>query len=373
MTIAPATTEVKKPRILLVDDSKIVRVTISRILSTKFDLVIAENGEEAWQKICDDDSIQVVFTDLGMPLLDGYGLIQRIRQSENERIRHQPVIVITGAAEEENVKKRVFELGATDFITKPFNSTEILARAEAHASYRRDKEVLQKNVDIDLLTGTLNHNGLKKQLDKDVSFINRHGENMAVVLFKLDEFKTLHDRVGDKICNGIIKQTANSLLNAIRKEDSVGRFGMDKFLVILPMAKTEGVIMLAKRLCERIKTLKVKVGEEIVPVSISAGIAIVRKGSPTHVNVLIECAEQALINANKLGLGEVQLLKLEDSKAEEKTPLLSIDNLLDAINKNTIEITEHQMNGILKRLSPLIALMTDKQKSRLFKTDRSTE
>lgn len=373
MTLVPVTAELPKARILLVDDSKIVRVTISRILSVKFDLVIAENGEEAWQKICEDDSIQMVFTDLGMPLLDGYGLIQRIRQSENEGIRHQPVIVITGAAEEEDVKKRVFELGATDFITKPFNPTEILARAEAHTSYRRDKEVLQKNVDIDLLTATLNHNGLKKQLDKDVSFINRHAENMAVVLFELDDFKTLHDRVGDKICNSIIQQTANSLLSAIRKEDSVGRYGLDKFLVILPMAKTEGVIMLAKRLCERIRTFKIKVGEQIVPVSISAGISIVRKGVPTSADALVAAAEQALLNANKVGQGEVQLLKLDDSNTDEKTQLLSIDNLLDAISKGEVDITEHQMNQLIKRLSPLVTLMTEKQKSRLIKTDSAAE
>lgn len=372
MTNAPMAENVaaKKARVLLVDDSKIVRVTISRILAVKFDLLMAENGEEAWQKICEDDSIQVVFTDLGMPLLDGYGLIQRIRQSENEAIRHQPVIVITGAAEEDDVKKRVFELGATDFITKPFNPTEILARAEAHTSYRRDKEVLQQNVDIDLLTETLNHNGLKKQLDKDISFINRHSENMAVILFELDDFKTLHDRIGDKVCNNIIKQTATTLSSTIRKEDSVGRYSLYKFLVILPMAKTEGVIMLAKRLCERIKTLKVKIGEEIIPVSISAGISIVRKGSPASANALIEFAEKALVNANKLGAGEVQLLKLDDVYADDKTQLFSIDNLLEAIAKGDMDINEQQMLSIIKRLSPLIAMMTEKQKSKLIKMDQ---
>ena len=87
----------KKARILIADDSKIVRVTASKILATQFDVVLAEDGEEAWEKICQDTSIQVVFTDLGMPRLDGYGLIQRIRQAEDEGIRNQPVIVITGA------------------------------------------------------------------------------------------------------------------------------------------------------------------------------------------------------------------------------------------------------------------------------------
>src|SRR5690606_16301391 len=106
--------------------------------------------------------IQVIFTDLGMPKLNGYDLIQRIRQSENEGIRNQPVIVITGAAEEEGIRRRVLELGATDFITKPFKSTEMIARAEAHASYRRDNDSLRENVDIDLLTGALNRAGVNK-------------------------------------------------------------------------------------------------------------------------------------------------------------------------------------------------------------------
>ena len=125
-------TQDTKARILVVDDSKLVRLAASKILSEKFDPVFAEDGEEAWRKIREDNTIQVIFTDLGMPKLDGYELIGRIRQSDNEAIRNQPIIVITGAAEEEGVRRKVLELGATDFITKPFKSVEMLARAEAH-------------------------------------------------------------------------------------------------------------------------------------------------------------------------------------------------------------------------------------------------
>jgi diguanylate cyclase (GGDEF)-like protein len=357
----------KKARVLLVDDSKLVRLTATKILAEQFDLVLAEDGEEAWQKICEDNTIQVVFTDLGMPKLDGYGLIQRIRQSENEGIRNQPVIVITGAAEEDDVRRRVFELGATDFITKPFNSTEILARAEAHASYRRDKESLQKSADIDLLTGTLNRNGLQKQLKKDVSFVNRHAENMALIIFELDDFKTIFKRVGEQSSNKIIKQTATALLGAIRKEDSVGRYGLEKFIIILPMAKTEGVIILAKRLCERIKSFKMTVGGTALPISMSAGISIVRKGSATTVKDLIDSAELALANAKAVGPGEVQILKIEPTKEIEEPIVISIDGLLEALGKGKVDIDEKQMNAIAQQLAPLIALMNDKQKQKLIK------
>lgn len=357
----------KKARILIADDSRLVRVTATKILSEKFDLVLAEDGEEAWEKICADDTIQVVFTDLGMPKLDGYGLIQRIRQSENEGIRNRPIIVITGAAEEEGIRRKVFELGATDFITKPFKSTEIVARAEAHASYRRDNDTLQKNVDIDLLTGTLNRSGLNKQLLKDVAFVNRHAENLAVIIFELDDFQTIYERIGKDASNRVIKQAATTFLSAIRKEDSVGRYGMEKFIIILPMAKAEGVIVLAQRLCARIKSFKMTVGGETLPITMSAGISTTRKGSAATAKDLLQAAESALANAKRLGPGEVQIMKLDSHQTDESIPSISIDNLLETISKGNGELAQQQMDAVLNQLIPLVALMTEKQKQRLIK------
>ncbi len=366
MTESKNTENQKKTKILLADDSKVVRLTATKILAEQFDLVLVENGEEAWEKISTDDSIQVIFTDLGMPKVDGYSLIQRIRQSENEGIRNQPVIVITGAADEEDVKRKVLELGATDFISKPFKSAELLARAEAHASYRRDKVNLQKSADIDLLTGTLNRNGINQQLKKDLSFANRHGENMALIIFELDNFKAIHQRVGESATNRILKQTATRMLGAIRSEDSVGRYGFEKFAAILPMAKAEGVIILAKRLCDQIKSFKITIGGEAVTISMSAGIAIIRKGSPATIKDLVHSAEQALVNAKKVGSGEVQILKLEPAQTSEPPAIISIDRLLEAIAAGKTDIAKNQMDSVLNKLAPLVALMSEKHKQQLL-------
>lgn len=355
-----------KTRILVADDSKLVRVTATKMLAAKFDLVLAEDGEDAWEKICADDTIRVVFTDLGMPKLDGYGLIQRIRQSENEGIRNQPVIVVTGASDDEGTRRKVFEIGATDFITKPFKSTEIIARADAHASYRRDAESLQKRVDIDVLTGMLNRTGLNKQLERDISFVNRHAENLAIIIFELDDFKTIYERTGKLASNRIITDVAAQLISAIRKEDSVGRDGLAKFIVVLPMAKVEGVVLLAKRLCARIESLNVTMGKETSPVTMSAGISTTRKGDHATAKDLLDSAEQALINAKELGRGEVQILKLDTSNPDEATLMISIDRLLEAIDQGQFQQTENQMESVLDRLAPLVALMSEKQKQRLI-------
>lgn len=364
----------KKARILVADDSKLVRLTATKILAERFDLVLAEDGEEAWEIIRTDDTIQVVFTDLGMPKLDGYALIQRIRQSEDEGIRNQPIIVLTGAAEEDSVRRKVLELGATDFITKPFSSAEIIARAKAHASYRRDTAKLQKKVDVDLLTGALNRSGLEVQLEKDVSFVNRHGQNLALITFELDDFKATYEQIGKAGAEQLIKQVAATITRTIRKEDSVSRNGLAKFTIILPMARAEGVILLAKRLCERINGYKMKVGGKSLVITMSAGVATSAKGDRVVARDLLRSVEEALANAKKVGPGEVQLRKLELAPAAEKAPpTLSIDDLLAAIARGEMDAAQNQMSRVVDRLAPLVALMSQDQKRRLLASTQAAK
>jgi diguanylate cyclase (GGDEF)-like protein len=357
-----------KPRVLVTDDSKLVRKTATKILADKFDLVLAEDGEQAWTILTSDKNIQVVFTDLGMPNLDGYGLIQRIRSADDETVRDLPVIVITGAAEEESVRKRVFEIGATDFVSKPFKSTEIIARAEAHATYRNDKASLKGNVDIDLLTGTLNQKGLLEKLEKDVSFINRHKQNLALIIFELDNFKFVAEKIKQQGAEKIIKHVAQLLGKAIRKEDSFGRYEFAKFVTILPMAKTEGVIQLSKRLCEHVKSFKLNVGGEKIALSMSVGIAAVTKGDEASSKALMQTAERALSNANAVGPGEVQILKLESKQASKKIKLdVSIDALLESIAQAKTEITQEELQAAIIKLAPLVKILSKEQKQRLLK------
>ncbi|GAB1261072.1 GGDEF domain-containing response regulator [Aurantivibrio plasticivorans] len=360
--------EAKKAKVLVADDSKLVRKTATKILGTQFDLLLAEDGEDAWQQLTTDDTVQVLFTDLGMPNLDGYGLIQRIRQSDNDRLRGLPVIVITGAAEEESVKREVFEIGATDFIGKPFKSTEIIARADAHANYYKDKEQLQKSVEIDLLTNTLNRKGIDDKLAKDISFINRHKQNLAVVVFELDNFRDLAPKISKQTGEKIIQHVAKTLSKAIRREDSFGRYQFAKFVTILPMAKTEGVVQLAKRLCQHIRAGKLTLGDQTVELTLSVGIAAVAKGVQSTPEAVLQTAEKALENAKNIGRGEVQLLKLQNVSSTKK-PItdISVDELLKKIVQNDDTIDTQLIQAGIKKILPLIGMLSEEQRRSLLK------
>ncbi|MGH1471810.1 MAG: GGDEF domain-containing response regulator [Cellvibrionaceae bacterium] len=356
----------KKVRILLADDSKLVRKTATKILDDKFDLILAEDGEEAWKILTEDNTIQVVFTDLGMPNLDGYGLIQRIRQSDQDSINQIPIIVITGAAEEESVKLKVLDIGATDFIGKPFKSSDIIARADAHASYRSDKTTLQKNVNIDLLTGTLNLKGLLEKMDSDVSFIKRHNQSLALLKFELHDFKTITQSIGKTNAEKIIKNTAKILSKAIRKEDTVGRCDYASFLTILPMAKTEGVVQLAKRLTDVVKSFKLKMNGEIIDLRLTVGIATVQKGSSVSVERLLKAADKALANARSIEPGQVQLLKIQQSSTKKSGKTLSIDKLLEEILQGQTATDPEHLLLAMKQLRPLVKQLSAEQRQQLI-------
>ena len=124
-----------RPRILFVDDSKVVRSAAVHMLGDDFDLALAEDGQKAWDMIVADNTIKLVFTDLVMPELDGFEVLNLVRASTDERIRKLPIIVLTAADDSSGSKEKAYQMGATDFITKPFDAAKIKAGAEAHLSH----------------------------------------------------------------------------------------------------------------------------------------------------------------------------------------------------------------------------------------------
>lgn len=358
-----------KCRVLVVDDSKLVRLKASKILSQKFDLILAENGEEAWVKISSDKSIQLVFTDLGMPKLDGFGLIKRVRSSKDEDICNLPMIVITGASDDEEIKKKIFAIGATDFITKPFTETVIIARTESHTSYRRLNKTLQDNINIDVLTGVLNRKGFNNRLIKDISFVNRHAENLALMLFEIDHFESISQRVRKNTSETVIKTVAKTLNETVRKEDSVGREGIVKFSVALPLSKSEGIFKLSKRLCAKIATFKLKINGETLTLSASIGLAVINQSVNTDIDSLRACAEKALAQAKASGTGKVQLLQFgvdQPKSVREAEIPVSIDALLKELEQGHSESVQQNMDRVIARLNPLLALLSEEQKKLLF-------
>lgn len=134
-----------KPRVLVIDDSRVIRRMITKVLGSEFDTMEASDGAAGWSALAHDSHIDVVITDIQMPQLDGYGLICRIRAVEDPGLRDIPVVVIT-SAEDEITKERAYACGANDFILKPLDATQLLGCVRAHVDEYRQASVSQASM-----------------------------------------------------------------------------------------------------------------------------------------------------------------------------------------------------------------------------------
>lgn len=358
-----------KPRVLFVDDSQLIRATAVKMFNGEFDLLLAEDGEEAWQIIVADPSIQVVFSDLVMPGLDGFELLERIRTSENPDIRSLPVIIATGADKTDSAKEKAFNLGATDFITKPFKATDIKARARSHADYRRNTKLLEQHTTIDPISGLLNKRGMQAQLERDLAFTQRHKENLTVMVVELDAFKDLFVRIGRKGAESVINKISKVLMRTVRKEDSVSRIGLASFMVSLPASDPHHSLEMADRICQTVESFKARLNNVVIKITVSVGVCVIGEEKGATLDGVWYAAQESHRKATELGRSQIYKLSLSEylKDLKENAELeLSIDELLRKLQKGDYEAVLPHLDRALEQMAPLLILLSNEQKQRII-------
>jgi len=266
----PDTGDAKK-RVLLADDSKLMRVSAKKVLSEEFDVVFAADGDEAWGKLINDEGITVVFTDLTMPELDGFGLLERIRTSDDDRINGLPVIVLT-AGENEATREKAYEQGATDFLTKPFDSVNLRARAHSHVNSQVQSNRLHQETVMDPQTGLYNRRYFIERLNKDRSAAARHDLDLTLLYLELANFRGLFLKNGKDIAYEVLGRVGEIIRDEVRTEDTPARVGVAEFALSLPLTSPEGGERLAERLKEAIASEPFELRTEAIPVMANTGL-----------------------------------------------------------------------------------------------------
>ncbi|NIR61594.1 MAG: response regulator, partial [Gammaproteobacteria bacterium] len=219
--MADEPTAADKPRILVADDSRVMRHAAKKILGQEYDIVEANDGEEAWEAIQSDTDIQVILCDLQMPNLDGFGVLERLRNAKDARLQDLPFIVITGKEDDEETRKQVLSDGATDFIGKPFESVQLQARTAAALKTRKLSEtanVLEEQAVRDPVSGLLKRQHFMDRGSEAVSYVRRHGTALALACIEIDNFKQLFVHHGKDIADQLIAKAAEVMRNTVRHE-----------------------------------------------------------------------------------------------------------------------------------------------------------
>ncbi|MGB5605387.1 MAG: diguanylate cyclase [Gammaproteobacteria bacterium] len=301
-----------KPRLLIVDDSKVIRVTARKILRDHFETTEAVDGENAWEILSGEETFSMVVTDLTMPRLDGFGLLERIRNSTQPQISNLPVIVITGANDSDTIKERARQAGATDFIGKPFDSVHLLARTQAHASshsaastLKKEKVTLEEKSLIDPLTGLANETAFMERSYQQLSYAIRHGTSLSMFRLEIDDYGDLFAQYGDNVSELVIKAVTMVLQAAIRQEDTAARIGTARFALLLPGMNNTGIRALAERINRDISSRIIRHEGARIRVTVSIGIASPDIRRNTRFEELLSIGDQRLAHAISQGGNQV--------------------------------------------------------------------
>lgn len=246
MTNETTPTTKSLPTLLLVDDSPAIhRLLAVKLKNEGIDFVAAYSGEEALG-IAEDVKPALVLLDINMPDLDGYETLHRFKA--NPETHNIPIIMLSGS-DDSAAKVRCFELGAMDYVTKPFQVAELRARIANAIRITKLMELLEQRASLDALTGLGNRAYFDQRLEEEIQKAARSKDPLSLIICDLDHFKKLNDGFGHPAGDAVLETYANVLREQLRTYDVPCRYGGEEFGIILPgTTQEEGA-----NICERIR------------------------------------------------------------------------------------------------------------------------
>ena len=261
-----------KTHVLIIDDSVTIRRTIEKHLGDDYTVSHASNGQEAWELIQSDNTISLAFLDMHMPVMNGMLLLKQIRSSKCGNISNLPVIMITGHDDSDTAKKISYAMGATDFISKPFSSIDIISRAGSYTKLTREISTLEENVTYDSLTKLYNKQGLEEIGKKAISSSHRHQHAFSVLIIQIKDSDKIESKFSKKIIQQIIISIADYIKKSLRDEDVLAHFGSGKFAVLLTKTKAFKARIIALKIQQSIDKLIYKIEGNSVKIKLAVGL-----------------------------------------------------------------------------------------------------
>lgn len=299
------------PSILLVEDSPTTAVLLSKYLTGTYRLMHAKDGEEAWEMLDDYPEIELVVTDINMPRLTGHQLLVKIRKSEEPRFNNMPVIVMT-TTDDNTDRNLAFLNGANDFITKPIDEMELLARVNVHHKLAQtireleaSRRALAEQATTDPLTKLKNRRAFFENGGRHLSMARRYGTDVSLIVSDLDYFKRINDTFGHQAGDEALIAVARVLLEMTRTEDTVARIGGEEFAVLLPDTNRLGAAVLAERTRAAVERERVYADGQVLQLTLSIGVASYGTEQVDTVDQLLSIADQRMYLAKKLGRNRI--------------------------------------------------------------------
>jgi len=304
-------------KILIADDESVSRRMLQALLvKWGYEVVAVEDGDAAWEKLKSPDAPRMALLDWMMPGQNGVDVCRTLRNQRPEPYTY--ILLLTAKDAKESVVEGL-ESGADDYLTKPFNPRELKARIrvglrllDLEDNLVQAREVMRFKATHDTLTGVWNRGAILETLDKEVWRSRREGQSLGVLIGDLDHFKSVNDTYGHPVGDTVLREVSRRMQSEVRPYDSVGRYGGEEFLVLLPGCGTPTARDAAERLRKAVSRDLVETTGGNLQVTLSIGgvaTADWPKDNPTQV---LQMADSALYRAKHEGRNRVVMAGEEE-------------------------------------------------------------
>jgi diguanylate cyclase (GGDEF)-like protein len=287
-------------RLLLVDDDvESLAVARARLADDGIEISCATGGR-AGLEAARSQHPDLILLDLDMPDMTGFDVCRVLKA--DPQLRMIPVLFLSGS-ETSADKVRGLDLGAVDYITKPFDDFELRARVRAAIRTKQLQDLLIKHAHIDPLTGLPNRRALMDRLQMEWARRQRHGGMLSFIMADIDCFKRFNDTCGHSIGDKVLQEVAWTIARQCRESDLPARYGGEEFAIVVPYEVASGAIHLAERCRREIEKVNLAAKDEPVRPTASFGVADAIEAASAE--LLVDRADQALYQAKTTGRNRV--------------------------------------------------------------------
>jgi diguanylate cyclase (GGDEF)-like protein len=312
-------------RILIADDDPIWRRMIESMLAQLGEEVVAaSDGTQAWEILQKEDRPSLAILDWMMPGMDGVEICRRLRASSDGPYVY--ILLLTVKDHRTDIIQG-FEAGADDYIRKPFDPDELRARLRAAARVMNLQQALltaQRELQVqatrDSLTGLWNRRAILEILDRELARCRREGTPAGVLLADVDHFKGINDNYGHGGGDAVLRQLSERMQASVRSYDSVGRYGGEEMLFVLPSCDAESALRSAERIRLGANSSPCLVDSVGVTATLSIGVVSTSQHDSAGAADLIQAADAALYRAKRRGRNRVELADPAELPDTTSTP-----------------------------------------------------
>ncbi len=292
-------------RVLICEDDPVSRQLLASFLEKwGYDVVVTNDGKEAWEALQEPAAPGLVVSDWMMPHMDGVELCRKIR--EKKETSYTYFIILTTKESKRNIIEGL-KAGADDFVVKPFDHEELRFRVGIGERILELERRILKLAMTDVLTGVLNRRALMEKLEVEKIRAGRENTSLSLIIADIDHFKKVNDTYGHQTGDLVLQKFSDALMAATRPYDFVGRYGGEEFVICLPGNGQEEAVSTAERIRMRVEGLRVTASGNSASVQItgSFGVASFGLDSQESADSLLRRADKALYRAKSEGRNRV--------------------------------------------------------------------